>query len=70
MISKERDYFSLMDYSAKWDPIPCMLVQNHTSLVKGFMGQTTSFSRDEIKVECLGYGRKQIEWRGKIYSWD
>ena len=42
-ISKQTDYFSLMDYSAKWDPIPTMLVQNHTSLVKGFMGQTTSY---------------------------
>ena len=42
-VSKQTDYFSLMDYSAKWDPIPTMLVQNHTSLVKGFMGQTTSY---------------------------
>ena len=39
------DYFSLMEYSAKWDPIPTMLTQNHTALVKGFMGQTTSFTR-------------------------
>ncbi len=44
-VSKQTDYFSLMDYSAKWDPIPTMLVQNHTSLVKGFMGQTTSYMR-------------------------
>ncbi|WP_461304020.1 asparagine synthetase B [Aureisphaera sp.] len=55
-IIKETDYFSLMDYSAKWDPIPCMLVQNHTSLVKGFMGQTTSFKRDEIKSNVLIMG--------------
>jgi hypothetical protein len=34
------DYFSLMEYS-KWDPIPSMLCQNHTQIVKGFMGQTT-----------------------------
>lgn len=58
-ISKERDYFSLMDYSAKWDPIPCMLVQNHTSLVKGFMGQTTSFARDQIKSNVLIMGENK-----------
>jgi hypothetical protein len=55
-ISKETDYFSLMDYSAKWDPIPSMLVQNHTSLVKGFMGQTTSYKRDQIKSNVLIMG--------------
>ena len=55
-ISKETDYFSLMDYSAKWDPIPCMLVQNHTALVKGFMGQTTSYDRSEIKSNVLVMG--------------
>jgi hypothetical protein len=58
-ISKERDYFSLMDYSAKWDPIPSMLVQNHTSLVKGFMGQTTSFSRGLIKSNVLIMGENK-----------
>ena len=58
-ISKERDYFSLMDYSAKWDPIPCMLVQNHTSLVKGFMGQTTSFARDQVKSNVLVMGENK-----------
>ncbi|GEQ85804.1 hypothetical protein ULMS_13120 [Patiriisocius marinistellae] len=55
-VHKETDYFSLMDYSAKWDPIPCMLVQNHTSLVKGFMGQTTSYQREEIKSNVLIMG--------------
>ena len=58
-ITKELDYFSLMDYSAKWDPIPCMLVQNHTSLVKGFMGQTTSFARDQIKSNVLIMGKNK-----------
>ncbi|EDM43916.1 hypothetical protein SCB49_10000 [unidentified eubacterium SCB49] len=55
-IPKETDYFTLMDYSAKWDPIPCMLVQNHTSLVKGFMGQTTSYEPTEIKSNVLIMG--------------
>ena len=59
-IKKETDYFSLMDFSAKWDPIPTMLCQNHTSLVKGFMGQTTSFARDEIKSTVLILGENKI----------
>jgi len=58
-IAKESDYFTLMDYSAKWDPIPTMLCQNHTSLVKGFMGQTTSFDPDEIKSNVLVMGENK-----------
>lgn len=58
-VAKESDYFSLMDYSAKWDPIPTMLCQNHTALVKGFMGQTTAFDRDEIKPNVLVMGENK-----------
>ena len=58
-VKKETDYFSLMDYSAKWDPIPTMLCQNHTSLVKGFMGQTTSFDSDQIKSNVLVMGENK-----------
>ncbi|KXN98434.1 asparagine synthetase B [Aequorivita aquimaris] len=58
-IAKESDYFTLMDYSAKWDPIPTMLNQNHTALVKGFMGQTTSFDPDEIKSNVLIMGENK-----------
>src|SRR5690554_5798575 len=58
-VKKETDYFSLMDYSAKWDPIPTMLCQNHTSLVKGFMGQTTAFARDQIKTNVLVMGENK-----------
>jgi hypothetical protein len=58
-INKESDYFSLMDFSAKWDPVPTMLCQNHTSLVKGFMGQTTSFERREIKSNVLVLGENK-----------
>lgn len=58
-VLKETDYFSLMDYSAKWDPIPCMLVQNHTALVKGFMGQTTAFTREQIKHNVLILGENK-----------
>ncbi|REE81734.1 hypothetical protein BX611_1270 [Lutibacter oceani] len=55
-IKRTADYFSLKEYSAKWDPIPTMLCQNHTQLVKGFMGQTTSFDRDEVKSNVLVMG--------------
>lgn len=59
-IPMEKDYFTLMDFSAKWDVIPSMLCQNHTSLVKGFMGQTTSFERELIKSNVLVLGENQI----------
>ena len=59
-IPMEKDYFSLMEFSAKWDPVPSMLCQNHTQLVKGFMGQTTSFDRDLIKSNILVLGDNQI----------
>ena len=58
-ISKELDYFTLMEYSAKWDPIPSMLNQNHTALIKGFMGQTTSYSRDLVKSNVLVMGENK-----------
>lgn len=65
MVSKTSDYFSLMEFSAKWDPIPTMLCQNHTALVKGFMGQTTSFSRDEIKSNVLVMGETKSNGEAK-----
>nr|WP_177229066.1 asparagine synthetase B [Pustulibacterium marinum] len=58
-IAKEVDYFSLMEYSAKWDPVPTMLTQNHTALIKGFMGQTTSFDSNEIKPTVLIMGQNR-----------
>jgi hypothetical protein len=59
-IPMEKDYFSLMDFSAKWDVIPSMLCQNHTSLVKGFMGQTTAFDRELIKSNVLILGQNEL----------
>ena len=58
--SMEVDYFTLMDFSAKWDPIPSMLCQNHTQLVKGFMGQTTSFDSSLIKSNVLTLGKNEL----------
>lgn len=59
-IPMEQDYFTLMEFSAKWDVIPCMLCQNHTQLVKGFMGQTTAFERELIKSNILVLGENQL----------
>ncbi len=52
----EADYFTLFEFSAKYDPVPTMLTQNHVSVVKGFMGQTTGYKRSLIKkaVTILG----------------
>ena len=59
-IPKTSDYFSLVEFSAKWDPIPTMLTQNHTVLVKGFMGQTTSFDRATVKSNVLVLGESKV----------
>jgi hypothetical protein len=55
-VPPDKDYFTLMEFSAKWDPIPSMLCQNHTQLVKGFMGQTTSFDQELVKSNVLIMG--------------
>lgn len=59
------DYFSLMQYSAKWDPVPTMLTQNHTALVKGFMGQTTAYDRASIKSNVLVMGENRSSGEAK-----
>ena len=56
----EKDYFTLMEFSAKWDVIPAMLCQNHTQLVKGFMGQTTAFDSELIKSNVLILGKNEL----------
>ena len=58
-IPKTSDYFSLLEFSAKWDPVPTMLTQNHTILVKGFMGQTTAFDRITIKSNVIVLGENK-----------
>jgi len=53
---EERDYFTLFEFAAKYDPVPTMLVQNHVSIVKGFMGQTTAFRKDLVKKRVVLLG--------------
>jgi hypothetical protein len=55
-VTEETDVFSLFEFSAKWDMVPTMLNQNHTSTVKGFWGQTTAFRKPFIKSEVLILG--------------
>lgn len=59
-VQMENDYFTLMEFSAKWDVIPSMLNQNHTQLVKGFMGQTTAFDRSLVKSNIIVLGENQL----------
>ena len=59
------DYFNLMEFSAKWDPIPTMLTQNHTMLVKGFMGQTTAYDPATIKPTVLVLGESKVNGEAK-----
>ena len=53
------DFFTLFDFSAKWDPIPTMLCQNHSQVINGFMGQTTAFNKDQVKSSVLVMGENK-----------
>src|SRR6201998_1851434 len=46
---REKDFFTLFDFSAKWDVVPSMLTQDHDKVIKGFMGLTTAFNEKLIK---------------------
>ncbi len=52
-ISEKNDFFTLFEFSAKWDWVPTMLTQNHTRVIHGFMGQTTAFRRETVKSSAL-----------------
>jgi hypothetical protein len=60
------DYFTLFEFSAKFDPVPTMLTQNHVNVIKGFLGQTTSFKRDLVKNTVIilaeREGRDQVRY--------
>jgi hypothetical protein len=49
-------YFSLFEFSAKYDPVPTILTQNHTRVIKEFLGQDTGFRRSLLRkgVVILG----------------
>ncbi len=55
-LGESKDKFSLFEFSAKWDPVPTMLCQNHTQIIDGFMGQTTSFNKKYIRPDVIVMG--------------
>jgi hypothetical protein len=55
-LSENNDFFTLFQFSAKWDPVPTMLTQNHQTVVKGFLGQTTGFKKNLTKSEVVVLG--------------
>ncbi len=58
-LREENDYFSLFEFSAKWDPIPTMLTQNHSKVIKGFYGQTTGYKKGLIKPDVVIMGENR-----------
>lgn len=56
--SEQNDYFTLFEFSAKYDPVPTMLTQNHVNVIKGFMGQTTMFREELIKNSVYILGKR------------
>lgn len=65
-ISESLDYFTLFEFSAKWDPVPTMLTQNHVSSIPGFYGQATAFQKDKVKSSVVilaeSPGRNQVKY--------
>jgi len=55
-LTQNNDYFTLFEFSAKWDPIPTMLTQNHEKILKGFMGQTTAYKKRLVKSDVVIMG--------------
>jgi hypothetical protein len=58
-VNEQNDYFTLFEFSAKWNPVPTMLCQNHANLVKGFWGQTTGYDKTKIKPGVLIMGENK-----------
>lgn len=56
LVPMNTDYFTLFTFSAKFDPVPAMLCQDHTTIIKGFMGQTTAFRKEVLKSSVLVMG--------------
>lgn len=58
--NKKNDYFTLFEFSAKWDPVPTMLCQNHQNVISGFMGQSTAFRKSKIKPNVTILGETKL----------
>lgn len=64
------DYFTLFTFSAKFDPVPSMLCQNHTTTIKGFMGQTTAFTSRFLKSSTLVMGENKAAGEARYIHGD
>ena len=58
-VDKTKDFFTLFDFSAKWDVVPSMLTQNHDKVIKGFLGLTTAYSKSKLKPGIVIMGEMQ-----------
>jgi hypothetical protein len=58
-LNQETDYFTLFEFSAKYDPVPTMLTQDHANIIKGFLGQTTNFKKNLIKKTMTVLAEKE-----------
>ena len=71
-LRQDNDYFNLFEFSAKWDPIPSMLTQNHTRVIRGFYGQTTGFKKRLIKSDVTIMGEnneiKEAKYMHGVYG--
>ena len=71
-LREENDFFNLFEFSAKWDPIPTMLTQNHTRVIKGFYGQTTGYKKRLIKSDVVIMGEtnsiKEVKYLHGIHG--
>lgn len=71
-VDRSLDFFTLFEFSAKWDPVPTMLTQNHVSSVKGFYGQTTAFRKEKVKSSVVilaeSPGRNQVKYIHSNYG--
>jgi len=70
--AQQTDFFTLFEFSAKWDPVPTMLTQNHRKVIKGFLGQTTLFKKRFIKPNVLVMGeyegRDQVKYLTGVFG--
>lgn len=58
-VPRNSDFFTLFNFSAKWDPVPAMLCQDHEQVIKGFMGQTTAFNKNYVKSSVIIMGENK-----------
>lgn len=59
ILDSQNDYFTLFEFSAKYDPVPTMLTQCHTNVIRGFMGQTTMFREETVKNSVIILGERR-----------